>query len=233
MTDLLLDAIATGWPIALTCASVVAVERGVALRRRTRLNGALHELRRPLQALALGAARQAHLERAIAALGDLDREINGGAPAPRVPVAARRLAEEAIERWRPVVARRGRRLELRWKANGTRLFCRPGAIAAALDNLIVNALEHGEGTIHLEAGVAAGHLRLRVSNGRGDPSPDSGAPQTGGRGAGRRDPRRGHGLRLVAAVAADHGGRFVACRDDDGATAVIELPLAGHPPPAA
>ena len=133
MTDLLLDALATGWPIALTCASVVAVERCRAIRRRRRLNGALHELRRPLQALALGAARQAHHERAIAALGDLDREINGGAPAPRVPVAARRLVEEAIERWRPVAARRGRRLEVGWKANGTRLFCRPGAIAAALD----------------------------------------------------------------------------------------------------
>lgn len=233
MTELLLDALATGWPIALTFASAVAVERGRATRRRTRLNGAIHELRRPLQALALGAARRTHLEAALAALAELDREINGGAPPQPLPVAGRRLAEEAVERWRPVAARRGRRLELCWDANGSRLICRPGAIAAALDNLIVNALEHGTGTIQLDARVWAGRLRLLVSNGPGAPPLRAPGLRTGRRRSRRRDPRRGHGLRLVAAVAADHGGRFAACRDEDGARAVIELPLADSPLPAA
>ena len=230
---MLLDGIASGWSIAITCASVVAVARGRAIRRRTRLNAAMHELRRPLQALALGAARRAHLELALAALAELDREINGGAPAPPVSVSARRLAEEAVERWRPVAARRGRRLELAWNADGSQLICRPGAIAGALDNLIVNALEHGAGTIHLDAGVAAGRLRLRVSNRPGAPAVRSAGSRTGPRLSRRRDPRRGHGLRLVAAVAADHGGRFAACRDEHGASAVIELPLADRPLSAA
>jgi hypothetical protein len=45
-----------------------------------------------------------------------------------------------------------------------------------------------------------------------------------------RDPRHGHGLGVVAEVAAEHGGRFAACRDDSGACAVIELPLADRRP---
>ena len=44
--------------------------------------------------------------------------------------------------------------------------------------------------------------------------------------ASSRDVRRGHGLKLVADVALECGGRFAACRHDAGATAVLELPLA-------
>jgi signal transduction histidine kinase len=40
------------------------------------------------------------------------------------------------------------------------------------------------------------------------------------------DPTRGHGLRIVRSIAAEHGGRFAACRHRDGASAVLELPLA-------
>jgi hypothetical protein len=71
-------------------------------------------------------------------------------------------------------------------------------------------------------------LRLLVADGS-----DAGSAVAGGSPAVNerplrrpRDPRRGHGLRVVADVAAAHGGRFAACRHAAGATAVLELPLA-------
>jgi signal transduction histidine kinase len=219
-----------GWPLALTCASVLVVDRLRTGRRRSRLNTALHELRRPLQALVLGGPRRSQLELAVAALADLDREINGGEPAAAMPVAVQRLAEDAVERWRAVAARAGRGIELTGSANGSRVVCRPAAIARALDNLIANALEHGIGPIRVEARVAAGRLRLRVVDGAGAGTAAVPGERIRAR---RRDPRRGHGLRAVAQIATEHGGRFAACRHAGGASAVIELPLADPLPPAA
>jgi signal transduction histidine kinase len=221
MIEQLLEVPALGWPVALTCASVVAAERVRSSARRTRLNRALHELRRPLQALVLGAPR-GHVDLAVEALAELDREINGGTAPAATPVAAHLLVTEAVARWRPIAARTGRRIGLTWRANGSRVVCRPGAITAALDNLISNALEHGTGPVQVDARAVDGRLRLRVANAAGRPRPRR-----------RRDPRRGHGLRVVARIAAEHGGRFATCRHGGGASAVLELPLAGSLPPAA
>src|SRR5919204_2667457 len=74
---------AAGWPLGLTLAAALVGDRVRASRRRNALNRALHELRRPLQALVLSSGASqgpgAHAMRvAICALGDLDREINGG-----------------------------------------------------------------------------------------------------------------------------------------------------------
>lgn len=226
----MLDSAILAWPLALACASLVLADRVRLSHRRERLNVALHELRRPLQALTLASSQAAahatsgrsQLDLALDALAGLDREINGGTHAPPSRlVEARALADDAVERWRRVASTSGRRIELVWSANGSRLVCEPTAIARALDNLIANALEHGTGLVRLEATVRAGRLRLLVA--------DGGAARVAGRGGpagGGRDPRRGHGLRVVADVAAEHGGRFVACRHDSGARAVLELPLA-------
>jgi signal transduction histidine kinase len=43
--------------------------------------------------------------------------------------------------------------------------------------------------------------------------------------------RRGHGLRLVARVVADHGGRFMVHRGSRGTVVALELPLARPPTP--
>ncbi|MDX6663649.1 MAG: hypothetical protein QOG09_1751, partial [Solirubrobacterales bacterium] len=75
-----------GWPVAATLALALAGDRVRCGRRRSTLNGALHELRRPLQILALSAAAPATptgegaspLELTWLALADLDRHINGG-----------------------------------------------------------------------------------------------------------------------------------------------------------
>lgn len=241
MSGLIAESAQLALPLSLTLAAVAAAERMRAGRRRERLNRALHELRRPLQALMLAApansgGRSGQLDAAIAALAELDRELNGGRPTrPSRVIDARGICADAVERWRPAAARAGRRLELRWRAIGSRVDCDPVAIARVLDNLIGNALEHGSGPIGVEGMARGGHLRLFVVDGArvADlPSAISIEPRSrwpGGSALRRRcDPRRGHGLRLVAKIAAEHGGRFAACRHGTGACAVIELPLAGR-----
>jgi signal transduction histidine kinase len=223
MLDQLADPALLAAPLALTWASVVVGGRIRLARRRERLNRVLHELRRPLQAMRLAPPAAAsgpqasQLDLALDALADLDREINGGAAAPQMRATdVRAIVDQAVARWRPIAARSRRDIELVWSANGSRIVCVPSAVARALDNLIVNSLEHGTGAVRIEAGVRAGKLRLLVADsGSGEPRPAS-----------RRDPRRGHGLRVVSEVAAQHGGRFAACRHRAGATAVLELPLA-------
>jgi signal transduction histidine kinase len=217
------------WPLAITMATVVVADRARTRRRRERLNRAIHELRRPLHALTLSwppAANRArdHLGLALEALGELDRRVNHEqAPVPRAVelVDARALADDAVRRWRLEAAGQGREIGLRWRANGSRLVCDPRAVARALDNLIANSLEHGSGPIRVEGSLRGGRLRLSVADGPQPGLAPNAAPPR------RRSARRGHGLRIVAEIAADHGGRFAACAHRGGARAVLELPLAG------
>ncbi len=236
MIDSIVGALVVACPAALTCATVVVADRARRRRRRELLNRALHELRRPLQALVLQASASAtpasgrdQLAQALEALAGIDREINGaGAAPPRAIADGRALAADAVRRWRGPASLEGRTLELAWRANGSRLICDEAAIARALDNLIANALEHGRGPIRIEGAERAGRLRLTVADGTaaGD-EPE--APTDRGRIARRAGGRRGHGLRIVAEVAAAHGGRFAACAHAEGASAVLELPVTAAP----
>ncbi len=76
-----------GWPLAASLAMAVTAQALRAGRRRSALNQAMHELRRPLQAVALAASgprvaapagMESSMQLAAAALERLDREINGG-----------------------------------------------------------------------------------------------------------------------------------------------------------
>jgi two-component system osmolarity sensor histidine kinase EnvZ len=201
-------------------------------------------LRRPLQALVLqarsapgiGAHRRGQLELALDALAGLDRQVNGGSVDRRFElVDAAELAREAVSRWSAAATLAGRRIRFSWAAPSARLDCDPLALARALDNLLANALEHGRGEIRVDGSERAGRLRIVVANGAdaGCPVPAAArAPRAllpaPGRG---REQRRGHGLRIVADVAAEHGGRFAACAHAAGASAVLELPLAVGPEP--
>jgi signal transduction histidine kinase len=218
-------------------------------RRRTVLNERLHELRRPLQALALMAPRGARpdagegpVEMAAAALAALEREINGerepGAPAL---VAVRPLLEAARRRWHGQAAFVGARLALRWDAGEAAVEGNRLELAAALDNLIANALEHGDGPIELAADLAGDRICLAVvdsGSGAGRRAREREAVLKG-RGARRRGrgpfgrltgrARHGHGLRLVRRTAARHGGVFALHKGERGTSAVLELPLAPRP----
>jgi signal transduction histidine kinase len=221
------------WPLALTMTSVIAGCYAWHRRRRERLNCALHELRRPLQAMALGAqltptqpgAEVGSLDLALAALTELDEEINGTGAAPALrPVSGRALVEAAIERWRGPAAAAGHSLELSWRAGRATVLADPAQVSQALDNLISNSLEHGGLRVCASASICVTGLRIELAS---DPAPDRGRPWR------RRDPRRGHGLAVAARVAASHGGRFRLRLGQGGAIAVLELPLAASPITAA
>jgi signal transduction histidine kinase len=201
----------------------------ISARHRRRLNSALHELRRPLQVMALldgdgdpGAgdeaerARRGLLELARSALRDLDRELNGGgggAPSVRREVSCRELMEASLERWRPAAEAAGG-FRVFWDAGPAPVICDPVRLSQALDNLIANALDHGGPPLVVTGANVAGRLRITVANGEGR------AP-----GAGAEDPRRGHGVGIVSRVVAEHRGRFALCRTGSGCVAALEVPL--------
>lgn len=225
--------------LAASTALVLAAQSLRAGRRRSALNEALHELRRPLQALSLagpdsapgpGAAEWA-LQMAGAALLRLDREINGDAgptPLRLEPVAIEPLVEAAVERWAARASLAGGSLELRWTAaGGAAVRGDRCGLAQALDNLLDNAIEHGGEAVALEVGRAQGRLRLAVI--------DSGSSRLRPRPAGTRagalvtrlrgGDRHGHGLAVVRRTIAAHGGSFALRRLPSRTVAAIELPL--------
>lgn len=237
MTLEIAQVVASAWPLGVSLAAA-AVAQGVhAGRRRGALNEALHELRRPLQALALAPATGAEagpglglegsVRMAAAALERLEREINGEtSKPPRVPLSARPLLEAAVGRWRGRAALAGGSLRLDWRAGEAAVEGDRGELARAIDNLIVNALEHGGPEVVVAAEVDADRLRVAVL--------DSGR---GSRPAARRESpaelvarrlgggRRGHGLRVVRRVAGAHGGEFELRVTARGTAAVLALPL--------
>ena len=211
-------------PVAFSLAVVIGGGRIRARKRRRMLNERLHELRRPLQALALAARPPGPegpdpLEMALAALRDLDREVNGeGIEFRRRPVEARMLALAACERWRSRAARSGRRIAVRWRCGDAVADVDPLRVSQALDNLIANALEHGAGPITLEGVRHGDRIDLVVR--------DSGGPRAVA-GHVRADPRRGHGLRITRRLARRNGGDLrVRGRGAAGTAAAIVLPLA-------
>lgn len=230
---------AAGWPLVASMAVVLTAQGLRAGRRRYALNEALHELRRPLQAIALASSGpgvgaphgvDGSVELAATALERLDREINGGpAAAIRGAVRFQPLLQASIGRWRARAAMGGGSLELRWRAGGAVILGERSGLSQALDNLIVNAIEHGGPSIVVEARCRGGRLRVSVADSGRSSRPDSrreNPAEVLARLSGRR--RHGYGLAVVRQVAAAHGGRFVLRRSEQGSLAVLELPLAAE-----
>jgi signal transduction histidine kinase len=227
---------AAGWPLSAMLAIGLLRQQIRIGRRRETMNRALHELRRPLQALALAlsgsrapVATGSSIELALAALSRLDAEVNGGLlPEQAPPARCRLLLEAAISRWRSRAAMVGGSIELRWRAPQHALVAEPGSVAQAVDNLLVNAIEHGGPTVLVDCTLRRGKVRIRVAD-SGTTSREDARRETPAeaiaRLTGRR--RRGHGLAVVREVAASQGGRFAIQRSEAGSVAVLELPLAG------
>jgi two-component system OmpR family sensor kinase len=229
-----LSELAGGLPVAASFAMATGISALREGRRRTSLNEVIHELRRPLQGLALslpaegckGESAESCLRLAVAAVERLDREVNGGAaPAPAESVSLRPVVESAVERWRGLAGALNRSISLTWKASECLLQTEQVELEQALDNLISNALVHGSGPVAVEVVEGGDHLRLAVQ--------DAGCAEV------RRDPgmrfhirriagryRHGHGLRIVRRVAARFGGGFRLRRSPSGTEACLELPLA-------
>jgi signal transduction histidine kinase len=228
-----LSGLAGGLPIAASFAMATGITALREGRRRSSLNEAMHELRRPLQGLALSlpaegsktGPAEACLQMAVVALEGLDREINGGAlEASVATVLLRPAVEAAMERWTPPADAIGRSVRLEWTVQDDVLPRQPAELAQALDNLISNALVHGSGAVVVEVGEEGNCLHLGVR--------DGGCVEAGLRfrqmlrlPAGRD--RHGHGLRIVRRVAARYGGSFRLVRSPGGSEARLELPLDG------
>jgi len=227
---------AAGWPLSAMLAIALLGQQIRIGRRRETLNRAIHELRRPLQALAMGLAGSrapavagSSIELALAALARLDAEVNGGRPPEgTAPARCRLLLEAAVARWRSRAAMVGGSIELRWRAPQQALIAEPGSVAQAVDNLLVNAIEHGGPAVLVDCTLRRGKIRIRVADSgttsRGDVRRET-PSEAIARLTGRR--RRGHGLAVVREVAASQGGRFALQRSEAGSVAVLELPLAG------
>lgn len=229
--------IVAGWPLAATLAAVAAAQGLRAGRRRSALNEALHELRRPLQAIALAgngpagspSVLESSVQLAAAALERIEREVNGGGlPRPPEEVELRSLLEAAVRRWQARASLSGGSLKLHWRAGRAVVIGDRAELAQALDNLIVNAIEHGGPEVSVGARPHKGRVRIVVADsGRAArPSSRRDTPaEVIARLSGRR--RHGHGLTIVRQIAIAHHGRFALRRSERGSLALLELPLAG------
>lgn len=228
--------VAAGLPMAFSLALAGGITTLREGRRRSALNEAMHELRRPLQALSLAlpadSARagslQSSLQMATAALERLDREINGVAEVgARDPVDLQVVVRVAAERWRAPLAREGRSLQVRLDRLRPFVHGDAVALAQAVDNLIKNAIEHGRGAVTVEAREVGGHVSVAVvDEGLNSVCDEGSRPTLRMRLSGRC--RHGHGLRVVGRVAREHGGTFRLRRSSAGTEARLELPL-HHP----
>jgi signal transduction histidine kinase len=226
-----LSAVAAGLPMAASFAMAggfVVLREG---RRRSGLNAAIHELRRPLQALYLslppgaeaGRPLQSSLELAVAAVERLDREINGERIEPEaVRLSLKPILVEAVERWRPAAAAVGRPLDLFWSGDDAVLRGDRFALAQAVDNLISNGLRHGSGRVTVTGRREGQVLRLIVED-QGREGAAGGPRLSRGRLGGRS--RHGHGLAIVRRAAAEHGGSFRLAVSRSGTEARLVLPL--------
>lgn len=226
---------------------------GAVERERRIVGDASHELRTPIAVLrtridvalrgepdprrhhAALVEAQADVRR-LAQLADdllvLARADQGRLPLRLEPLDVQDLLEQAVERHLATAAAAGRAVVSSVEIEGGAvLLGDPDRLAQVLDNLIVNALRHGAGSITLRARAAAGdavalevhdegpgfatELLLRAFE-RFAQSDDA----EGGAGSGL-------GLAIVETIAQAHGGTATAANDPDGGAAVgVRIPLA-------
>lgn len=213
-------------------------------RRRHALNRSLHEIRRPLQALALlsppgegpvpaGLRPVAEpVLQVISAVSDLDHELNGG-PRPgrrSETVAARLMADSCVRRWQSRAALSGTTIELRWAGPDGLLSGDGVALASALENLILNAIEHGGPRITVTGRSVGKRIRIEVlDDGISARPPDSPSRPAQTVAAMRGTGRHGHGLEVAGRTAADHGGKLETRFARDGSLAALILPRSSRP----
>jgi signal transduction histidine kinase len=218
----------------------------IAVRRRRAFSQPLHELRGAIAAIQLGLfgldrrgltsvlsdrveALRAQAQRAHMAVEDVDdirlarRSATGRLELFDAGVVVRRR----VAAWSGFAETRRRSVELRWPIGPAVVRADELRIGQALDNLIVNALDHGGGVVCVTGALTESTVRIAVADqGQGIGRPlrqVMSAPWHG---------RHGHGLAVAARVAELHGGRLTATSGRIGSKVEIELPLA-EPPTAA
>lgn len=218
---------------------VIGAREAWSAYRRSLANRALHEARRPLQAIALslpaGPGRMTPalpVWQAIRALGEVDRQLNGGGRdrlRPE-PIACRLMVEACVRRWQSRARMTASGIEFRWTGPEAVVTGDPATLSAAIENLIVNAIEHGGPRILVRALVIGRRLRIEVrDDGRESRAEGrSGSPAEVMARLRGRD-RHGHGLAVVREVAAQLDGSFTICLGERGSTATLVLPCQARP----
>lgn len=235
-----------GWLASAVLASVALGQRLSAVQIRRSIRRHLHEARRPLQALALAGPPEiaaSCLDLTAAALSDLEREMKRAwwqaRSRGRGSAECRGVIEAAAGRWRRAAEARGGGIRISAEVAECLVSADRIALSQALDNLIVNALEHGGARLTLSARATGGSVRFKVVDdgqlasvgGSAAPGPVISTPVL--------DPvvaipgpaaERGNGLRVVRDLAAVCGGRFALQCSPQGSEAILELPV-GHSDP--
>lgn len=223
-------------PLLVLAVAALEIARLIAAyRRAVRLNRALHELRRPLQSISLSieghapdlACAHACLEQARGALEQLDATVNRRALIRRpVRTALAQITDALEDRWRFAGVR------VTGPAGDRTIDADPVALGAALDNLVANAIDHGGGGVDVCALVSPTAVRFEVRDGRRGAARSAGGGSAEPRPPHTDDPRRGHGLAVAAAAAAEHGGSLVplARPAGGGAVAALSLPAPADDP---
>jgi len=185
------------------------------------------ELRDALQSASEETDRLAELAEALLVIARAD---GGKLPLTTTPVDVAALLDAVSVRFRARVRARGRRLVLDDVAQ-TQVTADRRRLEQALDNLVENALHHGQGAIHLATRTHDGTVELHVRD-EGPGFPPEFIAEAFERFT-RADHARarggsGLGLSIVQMIAHAHGGEARATNDPEGGARVtIELPVRG------
>jgi signal transduction histidine kinase len=211
------------WLLSAVFAALAVIQARRAVRTRTAILDAAHELARPLAALRLGIATlggdrpvdsgalDGEAERAGSALEDLRLIADGRPQQSGEAFDPAALVSEIARLWSTAAEAQGRSVAVSALQSASVKADRV-RIGQAITNLVANSLEHGAGTVRLAVTKAGGSCRIEVT--------DDG-PGSGGSGPMPSGSNRGRGLRIASGSVSRSGGRLIA---DCGSA--IELPLA-------
>lgn len=222
-------------------------------RERRIVSDASHELRTPLSvmraelevaarrdrtdqqvrdAVASSLEETRRLSRLAEDLLVLARADQGRLPLRAEPLDVGDLLDATAMRNRAAATEAGRELRtLVDISGGAVVLGDPDRVAQALDNMVANALRHGDGTVEVRAALAESHrVALSVSD-EGPGIPDALLPHLFERFSqgdpAHSGPGSGLGLAIVDAIAHAHGGVCHAANGERGGAVVsIEIPLA-------
>ena len=191
-------------------------------RSRSFSADASHQLRTPLTALRLDLEALGEGEEVDAALSEVDRLEStidellalGSVESGDQRVDVIELAAARLPAWQSLAMSRGRQAVLD-SAGDALVQARPAAVGQALQVLLDNALEHGQGTVRVQVEAindeSRGWVRACVSDeGPGIPAH---APE-------------GRGLTLARSLVEAEGGRLVIDRGRPNARVCLVLPAA-------